>query len=288
MMIATRSGVNMASVSLVSAKSLKDTPILSMNPLICAKPSLDFIYDFAMITSLVSEVSTLYREIEKNELSNELLHAIKETSPVIQDVGSISGSESEGESATSSFTESGSDGGENEGKATESNEIVASERAEAQLSDIASICRVMALSNIPRYVHFNGRPDIQHSYLFEYRLLVSSCAPYNVLQVNAAFHRFSESFSFLGKSAGDLTKDATLLETLSKAGALRRPFKIQISKFCWENSKPTAISVYPVGPDKGSAVTHFAIEVLGNEQIQSPTNQHGVQSAVPGHVVVTG
>lgn len=75
------------------------------------------------------------------------------------------------------------------------------------------------------------------------------------------------------------------MEALSKAGSGRRPFKTQISQFNWGTTDAT-ISVYPVGPDKGSVITHFAIEVVGEEQ--STMTGRNVQSAVPGHVVVTG
>lgn len=155
--IAARSGVDLSGVRLVSARDVKDTPILSLHPAICSESSEDFHYDFSVIASLAYEVSTLYREIEKKELSNAALRSIKDVASSLQqqeqrDGASTSGSE---DSAPSSFTESASDG-------AASNDIHAGETtffssatqcsAETKLSEIASIGQVMALSSTPRYV----------------------------------------------------------------------------------------------------------------------------------------
>jgi hypothetical protein len=144
----------------VSARDVNDTPILSLHPAICSEPSLDFHYDFSVIASLAYEVSTLYREIEKKELSNAALRSIKDVASSLQqqeqrDGASTSGSETTEDSATSSFTESASDG-------AASNDIHAGETTffssatqcsvETKLSEIASIGQVMALSSTPRYV----------------------------------------------------------------------------------------------------------------------------------------
>jgi hypothetical protein len=286
----------------VSARDVNDTPILSLHPAICSEPSLDFHYDFSVIASLAYEVSTLYREIEKKELSNAALRSIKDVTSSLQqqeqrDGASTSGSETTEDSATSSFTESASDG-------AASNDINAGETtffssatqcsAETKFSEIASIGQVMALSSTPRYVvqlpaigNDAHRPVCSPS-----RLLVSSSSPYQILQVNAAFHRFSKAFSFLGKTASDLTTDQNLSTALAKAGSERRPFKARIEQFQWENSQPTTVSVYPVGTHKGSVITHFAVEVDAGEEAPATGSTYSspqdTQAAVPGHVVVTG
>lgn len=170
---ATRSGVNLSSVGLISAKDVKDTPILSMNPLICSKPSPDLCYlefDANLITALASEVSMLYREVQKDEFSNEWLHSMKQNAsssrgPANDNV-STSGSESIAESATSCFTESASDGGDNDAKATECNEATVVKNTDAQLSDIASIGQVMALSSSPRYDFSQHQIHLTHKHFF--------------------------------------------------------------------------------------------------------------------------
>jgi hypothetical protein len=113
------------------------------------------------------------------------------------------------------------------------------------------------------------------------------------VQVNAAFHRFSEAFSFLGKTATDLTTDQCLVNALVQAATERRPYKARIEQFQWQNSRPTTVSIYPVGPHKGSVITHFAVEVVGDEALAGGSTMRMMsppdsQAAVPGHVVVTG
>lgn len=103
------------------------------------------------------------------------------------------------------------------------------------------------------------------------RILTLSTTPFNVVQVNAAFHRFTglTSADVLGKPICDLIARsdgslATALEesakTLKMASLRQQTFKTEDDSKCLEQK----VLISPVGTES-NVITHFTVELKNQE-----------------------
>jgi hypothetical protein len=148
-----------------------------------------------------------------------------------------------------------------------------------------SIGEALSISSNARYVllvtaSFTFMKQRANSNLFSsllpFSLIVLATSPYLVIQVNAAFLRFTgtTSSNMLGQQLRDLLVDETLLSSLKESktwfSSISIPptksiFKRSHAKMSMDDSSNHVISITPVGSQRNS-ITHFAIEIENSDK----------------------
>jgi hypothetical protein len=268
-MFPPKSGVNMSTVSVLSAKHCV-SPFLMDHKNISNTKNTSGLFNHYMespyeLVSLLDATASFYKlSPEKDELPATFLDIVRQMQCVSpppacsEQERESSANSSDSESSTSSFTVS--DTGHQKGvhhlsdgdsaHAKSCSDMTKESLPKKAPTDIISIGEALSICRRPR-------------------VITLSKAPYNVVQVNAAFLRLTHSKStadYLGKPLQDLLLNETLPQALQLCGASMQKTSIPGSSHPFLRASGhriiSRISLTPVGTvaEETKKITHFAIK----------------------------
>jgi hypothetical protein len=263
-MFPPKSGVNMSTVSLLSAKHCVSPFLMDHKSISNTKNTLGLFNHYMEspyeLVSLLDSTASYYKlSPEKEELPAVFLDIVNQlqcvAAPSFSEEHESNANTSDSESSTSSLSVSdtgharggvGSDG--ESGRAQASSDVTKESMPKKALTDVISIGEALSICRRPR-------------------VITLSKAPYNVVQVNAAFLRLTHSKStadFLGKPLSDLLLDETLPNALRLCGATQQKTSIPGSSHPFLRASGhriiSRLSLTPVGTLADKNITHFAIK----------------------------